>query len=181
METAELEVFETEDLKKEIDPVVSDANAIVVNSAESYEFAINFLKSVKAAQAKVQEFFSPIKKAAYDTWKKTTAGESQMLTPLEEAERAVKKKAAEYQTAENKSRIEDQRKLQAEADEQARKDRERLEKEAAKLKTPERRESRMAEAAAVAAPVISIAHTVPKVKGVSMPSCRSYRLAEAGA
>jgi len=58
--------------------------------------------------------------------------------------------------------------LQAVADEAARKEKERLEKAAAKLKTPEKREALIEQAAMVAAPVIQVAPVAPKVAGVSV-------------
>lgn len=181
MATAELAALETEELEQEIAPVLAQANAITVNSAESYESAIHFLQAVKAAQKKVVEFWGPIKKAAHEAWKRTTAGEQQMLSPLEGAERAVKQKAGAYQAEEERKRVAEERRLQAIADEQARKERERLEKEAARLKTPEKQQERLEQAAMVAAPVISVAKSVPQVKGVTMKTVWKARVLDPSA
>lgn len=177
----ELMVTDTEQIEQEVAPVVQEANEIAVSSPESYQRAIDFLRSVKAAQKKVTEFFGPMKKSAHDNWKKTVAAENSVLGPLTDAESAVKRKASSYQQEEERKRIAEQRRLQAEADERARKERERLEKQAAKLKTPELKEERLAEAESVAAPVIALAPTVPKTSGVATRTTWKARVVDVAA
>jgi hypothetical protein len=81
---------------------------------------------------------------------------SAFVDPLEASRKQIKDKVIKWTRAEE-ARVEaEQRRLQAEADERARREQAKLEKEAAKLKTPELREQRMAEAAAVVAPIVHI-------------------------
>jgi hypothetical protein len=155
-------------IRAEVAPVVQEARALVVVTAEDYAGAANFLKVVKGAQKKVVDHFAAMKAATHAAWKAVTTKEAETLKPLTEAEGMVKNVMLKYQAQEEAKRREEQRKLQAAADEAARKERERLEKAAAKLKTPEKRESLLEQAAAVVAPVIEVAREAPKVSGQSI-------------
>lgn len=152
-------------IEREIAPVVAQASDIVVRDAVSRTAAVDFLKAVKDTQKRVTDFFGPMKKAAHAAWKAVTARESDVLGPLEQAERGIKAKVMAWDADQERIRLREQAKLQAEADERARKERERLEREAAKLKTPEKREERMAQAAAVVAPVVQVAPVAEKQTG----------------
>lgn len=162
------ELVEVQKIRKEVEPVVQQAADLVVGDRASYEWAAGFLKTIKAAEKRVQIFFGPMKKKAHEAWKEVTAGEKQVMAPLTEAERAVKKKMLVYSEEEERVRRQEQARLQAEADEKARRERERKEKEAARLKTPELKEQRLAEAAAIEAPAVEVASTVPDVAGQSV-------------
>jgi len=157
-------------LRQEVSPVVTKAYSIVVQNAQQYSGAAEFLKMVKDAQKKVKEYFEPMKTNAYQAWKEICAKENQMLEPLGKAEAEVKTKMLTFQREEEERRIAEQRRLQAIADEKARKERERLQKEAEKLKTPELKEKRMAEAESVIAPVIQVQPETPKIDGISTRS-----------
>jgi len=154
-------------LQQQVSPVVARAGNIIVQNAEQYGTAADFLKMVKEAQKKVKEYFEPMKTNAHQAWKEICNKENRMLDPLGKAESEVKTKMLTYQRIEEEKRQAEQRRLQAIADEKARKERERLEKEAAKLKTPELREQRLAEAETVIAPVIQVQTETPKVAGIS--------------
>lgn len=156
---------EVQVIKSEVAPVVDQAASMVVNSAESYGSASDFLKRVKQAQNRVTAFFAPMKQKAYEAHRAITAQESETLKPLQQAEATVKRIMSEYYQAQERIRIAEQQKAQAAADEAARKERERLEREASKLKTPELREQRMEKAAQVIAPMIQVATAVPVISG----------------
>lgn len=155
-------------LKQEVTPVIQQAASITVATPEAYKGAADFLKAVKAAQKKVVDFFGPMKKATHDAWKKVTATETETLKPLQDAEATVKTKMLEYSRIEEEKRMAEQRRLQAEADEAARRERERLEKKAAQYKTEEKRQAALEQAAAVVAPVIEVASVKPVVVGQSI-------------
>lgn len=155
-------------IKSEVAPVVDQAASMVVNSAESYGLASDFLKRVKQAQVRVTAFFAPMKQKAYEAHKAITAQESETLKPLQQAESTVKRIMSEYYQTQERIRIAEQQKAQEAADDAARKERERLEREAAKLKTPELREHRLEQAAQVIAPMIQVATAVPVVAGQSV-------------
>ena len=158
----------TAEIQAEIAPVVKQAVAMQVNTPNEYQAASDYLKAVKGAQAKVTAFFAPMKKKAHEAWKSITQTEAETLKPLTQAESLLKGTITTYLIAEEKKRAEEQRKLQAAADEAARVERARLEREAARLKTPELREQRLEAAAAVIAPVVAVATATPSIAGQSV-------------
>jgi hypothetical protein len=172
------EVVRAEELQAEVMPVVERAASIVVASPDQYEIAAGFLKAVKAAQKRVEDWFAEPVKAAHSAWKALTNRRDETLQPLANAERTVKNKMVAYAQDQERIRAAEQARLQAEADERARREREAAEKAAAKLKTPELREQRMAEAAAIAAPVVTVAATTPEVKGQSIRKTWKARIVD---
>ena len=114
-------------LRAEVAPVVARAGALVVATPEQYQDAAGFLKAIKAAQQKVTAHFGGMKAAAHAAWKAITAKESETLAPLADAERIVKARMVEWQQEQERIRLAEQRRLQAIADEAARKERERAE------------------------------------------------------
>jgi hypothetical protein len=162
------EIAKVEQLQAEVAPVVARAAGVVVSTPEQYEDASGFLASIKGAQKRVKEWFVEPVGNAHKAWKALTQRRADVLAPLEEAERAVKRKLVDYAAEQERIRAAEQARLQAEADERARRKREAAEKAAAKLKTPELREQRLAEAATIAAPVVTVAADTPKVQGQSI-------------
>ena len=152
-------------IKHEVRPVLEDAALLQVTTPEEYTNAGNFLKTIKAAQKKVTDFFGPMKQKAFEAHKEITKQESAMVGPLRDAEQKIKSSMLTYQSQEERKRFEAQRKAQEEADKKAMAERARLEREAAKLKTPELKEQRLEMAAAVVAPVVSVASVIPVING----------------
>jgi hypothetical protein len=155
------------EIAKEVSPVLLVAQRLEINNATDYHHAGEFLKEVKAAKKKFLDFFAPIKKKTYEAWKSIVARETEMVSPLDLAESSVKQKMLSYQRQEELKRRQEQQRLQAEADARAAKERERLRKQAGKLKTPELREQRLAEAEEIDAPLISLQTETPKIQGIS--------------
>jgi hypothetical protein len=152
-------------IRADVATVAERAASVTVATPEQYQGAGDFLKAIKAAQKRVGDFFGPMKTRAHAAWKAITEQETETLLPLKDAEAVLKQKMVRYATEQERIRAAEQARLQAEADEAARRERERLEKEAAKLKTPEKREERLAAAAAIVAPVVNVASTTPDIKG----------------
>jgi hypothetical protein len=172
------ELVKVEELRAEVAPVVAQAGAIVVASPEQYQGAAEFLKAVKSAQKRVEDWFAEPVKAAHSAWKALTNRRDETMQPLLAAERTVKNKMVMYAQEQERIRAAEQARLQAEADEKARREREAAEKAAAKLKTPELRDQRMAEAAAISAPVVTVASTTPEVKGQSIRKTWKARIVD---
>lgn len=137
-------------------PVVEQANGMVVSDQTTRRAAIVFLQAVKEAQRTVTAELEPLVKRAHDNWKAMVAYRDKYLTPLKQAEQTVKTVVSAFDAEEQEKRLQEQRRLQAEADAAAARERARLEKEAARLKTPELREDRLAQAQAVTAHVIQV-------------------------
>jgi len=129
--------------------------------------ALDLCKAIKARRSDVVTFFRDTKDKAHATWKAVVGQEKGFTDRLDGAERKIKQAVITYDREQEAIRQAEQRQLQAVADEAARKERERLEKKAEKLKTPEKREALIEQAAMVIAPVIQVALAAPKVQGVS--------------
>lgn len=168
------EAIETRKIEMEVAPVLALATALVIGTPEQRQRASDALRQIKDAQRKATEFFRPMKQSADAHKKAILDAERTVTAPLNEAESLIKRKAMDYDRAEQERVEAERRRLQAIADEQARRERERLEKEAARLKTPELKEARLEQAAAVSAPVVQIAEP-PKPKGESVRTLHRAR------
>jgi hypothetical protein len=159
-----------EELRQEITPVISQANAISVRSPDDYSAAAIFLKAMKAAQKKVTDFFGPMKTAAHQAWKKVCDGERTFLEPLQIAERTVKERMTSWQIEEEKKAEKERLKLQAELEKKARKEKEKLEERAARAEEngdTEKAEALREQAEMAVAPAINVESAAPKVDGIS--------------
>jgi hypothetical protein len=157
-----------ETIEAEVMPVARQGAEMVVRNAGDYDSAIAYIKENKAAQARAKEVLDPICDAANKAHKAATALRNRILDPLLTGERRAKAAATTWAQEQERIRQAEQRRLQAEAEEAARRERERLEKQAAKLKTPELREERLEQAAQVVAPVVTVAPVVQKVAGAGL-------------
>ena len=73
------------------------ANNMVIDSDDRYNQAAAFLQRIKGQQKAVTEFFEPMRlstKAAYDA---VLGRRKDMTTPLDKAEKVIKKKMGAYQ------------------------------------------------------------------------------------
>lgn len=157
-----------EELKKEITPVINAANGLIVETADQYASAGEFLKRIKGRMAQVDEvLIEPLRETKRNITQQMKNLDDIFMVQLKKAESKVKSKMLHYDRIEEEKRLKEQRRLQAEAEEKARKERERLFKAAEKLKTPELKEERIAEAEEVEAPQVTVQKEVPKVSGIS--------------
>lgn len=117
------------------------------------------IKSVKG-----HEILSKITAGLHTLHRRWTGLVNDFVTPMETARRQIKSNILKWETAEREKAEAEQRRLQAIADEQARRERERLEKQAAKMKTEERREALLEQAASVSAPVIQVSAPVTTIR-----------------
>lgn len=77
-------------IEQDVNLIVEQSKGITISNEKDLQSATDFTKNIKQAMKKVNDFFEPIKKSAYATWKGITAKESEVLKPLEEAEKIVK-------------------------------------------------------------------------------------------
>lgn len=106
---------------------------------------------------KGDEVLSRITDGLHKLHRRFTGLTGMFLNPLEEYRKTIKNKVIAWEQIEAQKAAKERARLQSIADEKARLEREKLERQAAILKTPEKKEERYAAAAAVVAPVISIA------------------------
>jgi predicted ATP-dependent endonuclease of OLD family len=164
--THEVELIEASNEAQKWSKERDHASALVVRNPQEKAYAIEFVKQLKLAQKRITEFADPVVKSAkatYDTARKQRDG---LLQPFVDAEKLAKEKILFFDQEEQQRVAEEQRKLQAKLEADARAERERLRKAAEKLKTPELREERLAEAEAVIAPAVMVQQP-DKVAGVS--------------
>lgn len=168
---------ETKEVAKEVTAMVEWANGLAVRNASDYKLAYEQIRNIKAARKRWTDYWGPLKAKAHAAWKEVVAKEKEGTDVCDRAERMAKQKADAWRFEEERKAEEERRRLQAIADEKARRERERLEKEAAKLKTPELKEERLEQAAAIEAPVVEIAAPV-EVEGVAIRKVWKARLVD---
>jgi hypothetical protein len=136
----------------ELSGTVSKAEAwaagLTIGTPEEYGAALDVVKRFKAVRANVVAFFADSKSKAHAAWKAVVASESAFTDKIDAAEKVAKAKLVAYQQAEEAKRMAEQRRLQAIADEAARKEREKIEAQA--------RAAREKEEAALAAEAAAI-------------------------
>lgn len=155
-------------IEQEAAIVTRAAAAIVVRDQATRDAAVDYIRKAKQARKQVVDYFAPIKDAAHRTWKGIVAKEKELIYPLDRAERTAKGAIGGYDQEQENIRLAEQRRLQVDADERARRERERLEREASKLKTEAKREERLEQAAAVVAPTVEVAPAIQKQAGESV-------------
>lgn len=164
------------DTQQQVERVISWAKELKVTTATEYQLAVETIKQFKSLKNGIVAFFAPSKRQADDLHKTICTNEARFVKPLTEAENIAKDEIKRYLEAEERKRVEEQRKLQAEQDAKAAAERAKLEKQAERLKTPEKREERLAAAAAVTAPVVELAKTAPTVAGTAIKKTYKARL-----
>lgn len=151
--TSALRVIETRS-----DPVIAEAQSLVVDSQEAYEHAATFLRGCKALQKEINDETSEAVRKAHEAHKAMTALRAKHLKPLEEAEKVVKRKMGSFVEEQERAAREAKRLAEAEArkiaEEQAIREAEELEARG----MPEAAEER------VSAPII-----LPAVKEAPKP------------
>lgn len=99
-----------------VSPVVQKAKSFAVTDNASNEAAAEFLKNIKSSQKQVKDFFAESKQKAAEAHKAICANENSMLKPLQESEALLKNKMSAFWEAQEKIRIEAERKAAEEAE-----------------------------------------------------------------
>lgn len=130
--TQMLEIQTPADVEAELPVVVSWAIGLKITTAEDFTEAGQRLQQIKGMARRITDFFEPMKQRQDEAKRAILDAEKKLAGPLEQAETMAKHAMLTFQRAEaEKARVE-QARLQAIADEEARKIRERAEQEAAK-------------------------------------------------
>ena len=117
-------------LKSNALTIYSNVKDLKVVNQEDYLAAGETLKGIKEVKKRIEDYFAPIKKSAYDTWKGITAKEADALKLINEADLIIRNEARKYLTEQERIRKAEQARLEAEAQERAWKEQEKLLKEA---------------------------------------------------
>lgn len=156
------------DLEAEVPVVVQWAKGLTISNQEEFEDTGMRLQQIKGAIKRLGDFFRPMKRKQDEAKQAILDKEKEALRPWTEAETLAKRAILTYTDQQRRVAEDRRRKLQAEADEQARREREALQKKAETSVKPETKQ-RYAEAAAnVSAPIVHVAPSVEKVAGVSV-------------
>lgn len=118
LQKVEAEVVDDRELalkKSIVDPTVRDAKSFAVIDNASNEEAAGFLKKIKADQKEIKNFFAEMKEAAAAAHKAICNRENSLLKPLQESETLLKDKMSAFWQAQEKLRIEAERKAAEEA------------------------------------------------------------------
>jgi hypothetical protein len=135
----------------EVDRLENLTRAVVVTNPIQREAVYTEIKNVKGIKSRIVAFFKPSKEKAAATHKQIVADEKSFTDRLDAFEAAGKRAILTYDQKVEAERLAEQRRLQAIADEQARKEREKAEQEAARQRQIEEEARAKAEAARKAA------------------------------
>jgi len=153
-------IAELKPIAERLPELIQYADQLTVSTqAEAEAAATNrelITQTAEKAEALIRDFNGGLVERLFRLHRGWTANLNRFKNPLDAAAKIVKQKIIQFHEGEKEKALAIQAKLQAEADEKARKERERLEKEASKIKTPELKEQRLAEAAQVVAPVVQV-------------------------
>ena len=104
------------ELGSEVSKIEAMAEAVSINSDQDYESAGQFGVMLKQKAAEVTEFFKPLKDSAYKTHRAICDREKEMLTPLRNAEKTLKKTMGDYALEKERKRREaEERRRKAES------------------------------------------------------------------
>ena len=112
-------------------------NEIQIVSQDDYAFAAERIKGVKQMRKSIVDFFADTKSKAHDTWKAIVAQEKSFTDKLDAVEKSVKRVMITFTENERRKMEAERQRLQAIADEQARKEREKAEQAAEKQRAIE--------------------------------------------
>jgi len=151
------------------------ARSIQITSDLDYAEAGAMLKGVKALLKEAGDVFDPAIRKAHEAHKAILAAKNDVTAPLLEAEKILKRGMAGYTEERERLRLEEQRRLQIEADRLAAEERKHLEAERAReiSEAADKGAAEFLEALAkpepvqVAAPVVEIRPSVVKMAGIS--------------
>jgi hypothetical protein len=129
--------------------------SVTVKTPEERSLVYEAIQGVKSTKSRVIAFFKDSKESAHATWKKIVANEKSFTDRLDAFEVAGKRAIIAYDQAEEQRCQAEQRRLQAIADEAARKEREKAQQEAARQRQIEEEARAKAEAARQAAEAAS--------------------------
>lgn len=106
---------------------INEAKELKIESQQDYERAAAFLTEIKRRAKQMKDYWKPTKEAAKAAHTQVCQREKEMLAPLEEAEKVIKKNMAGYQIAVEIARVQ----AEQEAKKLQQEERDRLLQEAA--------------------------------------------------
>lgn len=175
----------TEDrIKTEHAVILREAQDCRVTTAAQYQDGAELMRVLYEAEKTVTGFFDPMKRAAHAAWRAVCDKENTYVKPLQAASLRVKGAMMTWKAQEDAKAAAEARRLQAIADADARKTREKLEAQAERAEAKgrdERAEQLREQAATVIAPTVMVPVAAPKVDGLSTRKTWKARVVDANA
>lgn len=170
-----------QELSNEAGGVVAWAKELSITSQADYDQAVEKLKVIKLLTKRAIDFFKPMKQRADESKRAILDAEKQIIDPLYQAERMAKNAVLTFSQEQERAREIERKRLQAIADEAARKEKARIVAAATKLKTPEKREAKLEAAESVVAPIVIVAPAIRKAEGTNTRTIWKARIVDADA
>ena len=123
------EIAIREDLKKDANNAIANANAMEIKDNKSNEAATVYLKGIKTLQKEIEEELKPAIDKAYELHRTLTTQKKKFLDPLQVAEKTIKQKISKFLQDCERIRLELQRITREKAEAEERKAREAKEKQ----------------------------------------------------
>lgn len=104
----------TVELRSELSEVEKAVSSIVIDSQEGYETAAELARKIKKTEAKVKDYWEPMRISTKQAYDDVLDHKKEMMSPLEKAEKVLKGKMSDYLSAveaERKRKEEELRKL----------------------------------------------------------------------
>jgi hypothetical protein len=158
------EIALSEGLKKEVATLEEMTRTVAVRNPEERTAVYQLVQSVKTKKRMIVDFFADSKAKANAAWKAIVGMEKNEVDKLDAFEAAGKRAILIYDQEQERIRQAEQRRLQAIADEQARKEREKAEAEARRQREIEEAARRKAEEARRAAEAANAAERAKLIR-----------------
>lgn len=153
------------ELSGKIETVSANSKALIVNSNDSRKQAVEFRQYAKQCKGAVIQFLAKMKQKTWEAYKEVQGTERNYTEKCEIAIGHINTAISKFDSEQERLRIKEERRLQAEADAKAKTERDKLLKRAEALKTPEKKQEALEAADAVATAPITVESKVQKVEG----------------
>ena len=107
---------EEKKLDTEVGLIRQNVDKLAILTNEDFVKAGEFVKEVKIAQKKVEDYWEPMRNTTYSAYRSVMDHKKEMLDPLKKAETTLKRKMSDYQVAQEEKRIEQEKRLKAMAE-----------------------------------------------------------------
>jgi len=153
-------------LAQEITTIHTAAASIIVKDNASYAYAGDMLVAIKKVKKNIEEYFRPLKAAAYAAWKQICNRETEEIEKLTPAINHLNSQMTAYNIEQEKIRKAEEERLRREAQKAEEEARLQAAIEAEKTGQKEEAEAILAEPVFVPPPIVE--KTVPKQAGLAM-------------
>lgn len=163
-----------QELSSRVEMALVEAKSFVISSNEDYIEAGRRRDGLKAIESFVYELVDAPTKAAHALWKSLVAKRDRFLGPIEDARKAYKTSMFKWEDAQEQVRKAEEARLAAEAKKKA--EQEQLNRAAAMEAAGQDEEAQAIINEPVAAPVVVLEKSTPKVQGHTRRMVNKYRV-----